>query len=76
MRTTVTLADDVAAEVIRIRRETGLGLSEAVNALARRGMSARPDTARYVHRSIPIGLRGDVSNVAEVLDLLDESAPA
>src|SRR4051794_32418857 len=40
MRTTVTLADDVAAAVDRLRREEGLGLSEAVNKLARAGLTA------------------------------------
>lgn len=72
MRTTVTLGDDVAAEVSRIRRETGLGLSDAVNELARRGMAARPARSPYTHRSARLGLRVDVSDVAAVLDLLDE----
>lgn len=76
VRTTVNLADDVLAEVSQIRRETGLGLSDAVNELARRGMTARPSTARYVHRSVHLGLKLDVSNLAEVLELLDEPGPA
>ena len=51
MRTTVTLADDVAAEVARIRRERGVGVSEAVNELARLGMASRPPSPQYVHRT-------------------------
>jgi len=72
MRTTVTLADDVAAEVERLRRDEGVGASEALNRLAREAMSRRGARAVYVHRSSDLGLRVDVANVAEVLDLLDE----
>jgi hypothetical protein len=73
MRTTITIADDVAAEMARLRQEEGLGPSEALNTLARRGMAsaARP-RADYVHHSAPVGLLVDVTNVAEVLDLLDD----
>jgi hypothetical protein len=72
MRTTVTLADDVAAEVERLRREKGLGLSEALNELARRGFTSRPTSAPFRQRSVNLGMRLDVANVAEVLDTLDE----
>jgi Ribbon-helix-helix protein, copG family len=73
MRTTVTLDDDVAAAVEQLRREQHLGLSEAVNQLARAGLRHRPRAqrrARFVASSL--GLRVDVSNVAEVLDELDD----
>lgn len=66
------LADDVVAEVERLRREQGVGLSEALNLLARRGMAVRPQSADYVHSSAPIGIRVDVTNVGDVLDLLDD----
>lgn len=56
MRRTVTLDPDVAAEVERLRREEGLGLSEAVNKLARFGMMPREPPA-YIHRSYPLGSR-------------------
>jgi hypothetical protein len=73
MRTTVVIDSDVAAEVDRLRRG-GLGLSEALNLLARRGMSAQPhaDTAKYRHRTSKVGVKVDVTNVADVLDLLDD----
>lgn len=73
MRTTVTLADDVAAEVERLRRQEGVGTSEAVNLLARRGL-AKQERGRpgYVHRTAPVGLRVDVVDVAAALELLDE----
>ncbi|MBK6762845.1 MAG: ribbon-helix-helix protein, CopG family [Micrococcales bacterium] len=71
MRTTVTLSDDVAAEVERLRHERGIGLSAAVNELARAGMARRPVARPFRQRSMPLGLRIDVSNVAEVLEILD-----
>lgn len=73
MRTTVVLDSDVAAEIERLRRE-GLGVSEALNLLARRGMTRPPaaKTAKYQHRTSKVGLKVDVTNVADVLDLLDD----
>jgi hypothetical protein len=38
MRTTLTLADDVAAAVEALRRERSSGISEAVNELCRAGL--------------------------------------
>lgn len=67
------LDDDVAAEVERMRRAKGIGLSEAVNELARAGMSRSSTRHRYEHRTADIGLKVDVTNVGEVLDLLDGS---
>ena len=71
MRTTLNLDDDVAAAVERMRREDGMGLSEAVNALARRGLVRSGVDKGYRHRSVSLGLRIDVDDVAGVLDLLD-----
>lgn len=73
MRTTFKLDDDVAAEVERLRREQNIGISEAVNRLIRAGM-ARPVRRRgYQHRVTPLGLKVDVTDVAGVLELLDEA---
>lgn len=74
MRTTITVADDVAAEMERLRREEGLGPSEALNTLARRGMARAVTRQPYVHRSHALGLRVDVSDVAAALELLDEES--
>ena len=73
MRTTVVIDSDVASEIERLRRD-GMGLSEALNLLARRGMSRGPSskTVGYKHRTSRIGLKIDVTNIAEVLDLLDD----
>ncbi|UYM05268.1 ribbon-helix-helix protein, CopG family [Solicola gregarius] len=73
MRTTLSLDPDVVAAVERLRREEELGLSEAVNALVRSGLAARSASGHepYQPRSIDVGIKVDVSNVAETLDLLD-----
>jgi hypothetical protein len=73
MRTTVTLADDVAAELRRLRRERSIGVSEALNELARAGMARKQGPRRrFVQRTHDFG-RGtiDVTNVAEALEQLE-----
>lgn len=72
MRTTLSLDPDVAAEVARLRREEGVGLSEAVNQLARAGLSRNPGEVPFRQQTYPMGARVDLANVAEVLELLDE----
>jgi hypothetical protein len=71
VRTTVRLDADVAAAAEQLRRERHIGLGEAINELARAGMRARPARTAFRQRTRSIGLRVDVSNVAETLDLLD-----
>jgi hypothetical protein len=72
MRTTLTLDLDVAAAVEQVRREEGIGLSEAVNRLIRRALAGPQPQRRYRHASADVGVRVDVTNIGEVLDLLDE----
>ena len=74
MRTTVTLDDDVAAAVNQLRRERGVGVSEAVNGLARAGLTVRNKTPPFRQRSVNIGLKVDVTSVAEAIELLDGPA--
>jgi Arc/MetJ family transcription regulator len=74
MRTTVNLDDDVAAAVAELRQQRSLGVSQAVNQLARQGLRAKPVAAKFHQRSAKLGLRVDVANVAEALELL-ESEP-
>ncbi len=72
MRTTVTLSDDVAAELNRLRRERSIGVSEALNELARAGMARRREQRQpFVQRTHDLGLRIDVTNVAEALEHLE-----
>ncbi len=74
MRTTITLDPDVAAAVESVRREQSLGRSEAVNRLIRAGLKAPNGVKPFRQRSRSMGLRIDVTNVAEALDLLDGPA--
>jgi hypothetical protein len=71
VRTTITVADDVAAALDRLRREEGLGPSEALT-LARRGMARAAVDVSYHHRPAALGLKLDVGNIGEIIDLLDQ----
>ncbi len=74
MRTTVTFDQDVAAAVERLRRERSIGLSEAVNELVRAGLRLRQARRPFVQRASDVGLRIDVTNVAEALEQLEGPA--
>jgi hypothetical protein len=74
VRTTVTLADDVAAAVEQLRKERGIGLSEALNELARAGLRRGPARQQFRQRTSSLGLRIDVTDVADALELLDSPA--
>lgn len=72
MRTTIDLANDVAAAVEKARRERGLGLSEAVNDLVRAGLAPREPRPPIDPPSYEMGpARIDYANIGEVLELLD-----
>jgi hypothetical protein len=47
MRTTVSLDDDVGAAVQRLRVERNIGLSEAVNELARAGLAVPSQRKKF-----------------------------
>ena len=73
MRTTLTIDDDVAVQLERLRRARDIGVKELINEALRRGlrdMSARPKK-REPFRTQPIDgvtlLLDNVDNVAEVL---------
>jgi len=71
MRTTIELDDDTAAAVRQLRDEGKRGASEAVNELIRRGMLLGDAPAPFVPVTRPLGLKIDVSNVADALDLIE-----
>ncbi len=73
MRTTVRLDPEVAAAAERLRRERHIGLGEAVNELARAGLARTEKTARFQQRTASVGLKIDVTDVAEALELLDQN---
>jgi hypothetical protein len=77
MRTTLTLDDDVAAALERLRRSSGSGLKELINHALRRGlqdMSARPKrTQPFRTKSVALGrIRlASIDNVGEALALAE-----
>jgi hypothetical protein len=71
MRTTIEFDDDAAKAIEGLRRETGMGVSQAVNELIRRGMLPRREAEPFRQRTHPLGLRIDVSNIAAALEDLE-----
>ena len=71
MRTTVTFDQDVAAAIEKLRRQRSIGLSEAANELIRAGLRTKVPSRRFRQRSGVLGLRIDVTNVAEALEQLE-----
>ncbi len=72
MRTTVRLDPEVAAAAERLRRERHIGLGEAVNELARAGLARGEKPNRFQQRAASVGVKIDVTDVADALDLLDQ----
>ncbi len=71
MRTTVEFDQDTAKAVEALRQELGIGVSQAVNELIRRGLLPRPEAAPFRQRTRASGIRIDVSNVAAALEELE-----
>jgi hypothetical protein len=72
MRTTVTLAEDVAAAVEQLRRERGGGVSDAVNELVRRGLRGAARRPKFQQASSSMGAsRVPLDDIAGLLDDLD-----
>lgn len=74
MRTTITLADDVAAAVQQHRGKNSTGLSDAVNDLIRKGLVAERRRERFEQKTHDLGDGIDVANVAEAIETLDGPA--
>lgn len=74
VRTTVTLTDDVAAAVERLRRKRSIGMSEAVNELVRAGLAKQETAAPFRQEAHDLGRGVDFSNVAEAIETLDGPA--
>jgi metal-responsive CopG/Arc/MetJ family transcriptional regulator len=71
MRTTISLADDVAAGVDKLRQERELGLSEAVNDLIRAGLSAERSVHAFRQESHDLGAGVEFSNIGDAIETLD-----
>lgn len=73
MRTTVRLDPEVLAAAKQVQQERGVGLGEAVNELARGGMARKVRRVPFVQRTVTVGLTADITNIGDVLELLDEA---
>ncbi len=71
MRTTIKLDPDVSAAIEEVRRRSDRGVSETVNDLIRRGLETAVDRPAFVQRTQALGLRIDVGNVADALELIE-----
>jgi hypothetical protein len=71
MRTTIEFDPDTAKAVQRVRRERGIGVSEAVNELIRRGMMRQEPRRAFRQKTFPLGIMIDVANVADALEVLE-----
>lgn len=72
MRTTVTLAKDVAAAVDQLRRREGIGVSEALNRIARAGLAAPSPRQLFRQRTASMGpFLVDVTNIHEALEVAE-----
>ena len=69
----MNLDDDVAAAIDRERTARGLGLSEAVNALIRKGLRESPPrrSKRFEQRTVDLGVMIDVTSTAEAIEILE-----
>ena len=67
----MTLDDDVAAALERLRHDRNLGLSEAVNELIRTGLRVPARVTGFRQRTADLGVAIDVRNVAEALELAE-----
>ncbi|MGH8877384.1 MAG: ribbon-helix-helix protein, CopG family [Stackebrandtia sp.] len=73
MRTTVSLDSDVVTIIDQLRSELHIGMSEAVNQLVRAATTTGTTTRTpFQQQTMSMGSPlVDLSNVGEVLDLLD-----
>jgi hypothetical protein len=72
MRTTVTLDSDNAALVSKLRRDKGVGVSEAVNELIHQASAVKKTRRQFRQRTARLGAIIDIRNTAEVLDYLEK----
>lgn len=76
MRTTLTLDDDVAAQLERVRRRRRATRKQVVNDALRAGLSsleAPAPAVAFQTRTVSLGrfLLNDLDNVAEILDIAE-----
>ena len=66
------LDPEIAEAAKKMSVERHIGLSEAVNELARVGLTQKQSPRRFRQRTASVGLKVDVTKTADVLDMLDK----
>ncbi len=80
MRTTLTLDEDVAAGLTRLRKQRGGSFKSLVNDALREGLRAMTEPPRkratFETRTVDLGscLLGDIDNIAEVLAVAEDES--
>ena len=80
MRTTLTIDDDIAVVLTRLRKSRGVGLRDLINEALRRGlqdMKQKPkDRRQFRTQSVNLGRVkiGSLDNIAEVLAIAEGDA--
>lgn len=80
MRTTLTIDDDVAATLERLRRKRDVGLKDLINEALRRGLRdlETPPKQRRPYRTPSVDLGApripNIDNIAEVLAIIEGEA--
>lgn len=75
MQATIALDPDVAAAVVRLCNERGIGVSAAINDLVRRGLASEHPPRRFVQRTSSMGVPAiPLDDIAAVLDVLEGDA--
>lgn len=74
MRTTVTLEDDVAVEIVKLQKARDESFKDTLNTLLRAGLASlksRPAAARRAYRTEPVSLGAprlkNIDDISEVL---------
>jgi predicted transcriptional regulator len=74
VRTTISLDPDNRAAIDELARASGRGLSETVNEVLRAGLARKPGRRPFVQRTASLGLRVDVTHIADAVEELDGPA--
>lgn len=71
MRTTIRLDPEVEAAADQLSKARHVGLGEAVNELARAGLTHKTPPTSFRQRTASVGIKVDITNIADTLELLD-----
>ncbi|MCP1388553.1 hypothetical protein M5J20_10245 [Corynebacterium sp. TA-R-1] len=75
MRLTIRVDGEVYAAAKEEAAARGVSIGQAINEFARVGLKHTPAVEPFVQKTYPMGMKLDCTNIAEVLDLLDNEEP-